>query len=150
MSIYLEQVISGGQTGVDQVGLKIAKALGYQTGGTAPQGWRTDEGSAAWLADYGLTQSPQSGYHNRTIDNVRNSDFTVWFGDVESPGGQLTRRAAVNAHKPFCCNPSGTELRGYLESDSLIRILNVAGNRLRTNPAASVQAEAVLQIALSR
>jgi len=32
----VEKVISGGQTGVDRMGLEVAKELGIPTGGTAP------------------------------------------------------------------------------------------------------------------
>ena len=51
----LKRVISGGQTGVEQVALRAAKALGIETGGWAPIGWKTEEGESAWLgAEYGL------------------------------------------------------------------------------------------------
>jgi hypothetical protein len=38
------KVISGGQTGVDIAALWAAKALGFQTGGMMPKGWRTRGG----------------------------------------------------------------------------------------------------------
>src|SRR5262249_6057013 len=41
------KVISGGQTGVDQVALRAAKACGIPTGGWAPKGWRTEDGAGA-------------------------------------------------------------------------------------------------------
>jgi hypothetical protein len=50
----LERVISGGQTGVDQAALRVAKAIGLATGGWAPLGWETEDGPASWLAGYGL------------------------------------------------------------------------------------------------
>jgi hypothetical protein len=37
------RVISGGQTGVDRIGLQAAVAMGLETGGTAPKGYMTDE-----------------------------------------------------------------------------------------------------------
>ena len=49
----LRKVISGGQTGADRTGLECAKALGLETGGTAPDSWRTDEGHDPTLADFG-------------------------------------------------------------------------------------------------
>ena len=51
MPMTLTTIISGGQTGADQAGLLAAQALGLQTGGWAPHGWRTDAGPAPWLAD---------------------------------------------------------------------------------------------------
>lgn len=149
--MILEQVISGGQTGVDQVGLRVAKELGYRTGGTAPKGWLTDAGPAPWLgSEYGLVEDRTSSYRNRTIENVRCADCTVWFGQASSPGGRLTKQFASGRTLPgslasqWVENPTAAQLREIL-SQYPIRILNVAGNRLRTNPDVSVQAEAVLR-----
>ena len=146
-------VISGGQTGVDQVGLKVAKDLGYRTGGTAPKGWRTDAGSAPWLKDYGLKEDPSSGYHNRTIQNIMDSDMTVWFGTTDSPGAILTlRRATIEQQRRtyyLLINPTADDLMVYLGSFFVVRVLNVAGNRLRTNPQAAQTAAVVLREALT-
>jgi hypothetical protein len=43
----LELVISGGQTGADQGGLRATRACGIPTGGWAPRGWLTEAGPAA-------------------------------------------------------------------------------------------------------
>jgi Circularly permutated YpsA SLOG family len=51
----IELVISGGQTGADQAGLRAARASGIRCGGMAPKGWLTEAGPAPWLADYGLS-----------------------------------------------------------------------------------------------
>jgi Circularly permutated YpsA SLOG family len=40
-TMLLKKIISGGQTGADQAGLRTAKRLGIETGGWMPQGWRT-------------------------------------------------------------------------------------------------------------
>jgi Circularly permutated YpsA SLOG family len=141
------KIISGGQTGVDQVGLRIAKQFGYDTGGMVPKGCITDDGPAPWLVtDYGCVESEDSGYRVRTIWNVRNSDLTVWWGDVRSPGGRLTKGTAEPL-KRWLENPSG-EFLAYTLRERKIQILNVAGNRLRTNPDASVRAEIALRRAL--
>ena len=42
----LEPVISGGQTGADQAGLRAAQACGIPTGDQAPRGWLTEAGPA--------------------------------------------------------------------------------------------------------
>jgi hypothetical protein len=159
--IPLLQVISGGQTGVDQIGLAVARSLGYQTGGTAPRGWQTDDGPMpALLKHYGLVECRFKGYSVRTQMNVKAADLTVWFGHVDSPGGIVTAAAARRLSKPFLVNPTAAALRLWLEitdqinagigDPPLVSILNVAGNRYRKNPAASVVAYQVLTEALGR
>lgn len=151
----LEMVVSGGQTGVDQVALKVARELHYRTGGVAPKGWRTDDGPAPWLADYGLTEHKVSSeYRPRTYENVRIADATVIF-DAEadaageyaettgSPGCRLTRRFCQDLNKPYWINPSVSELQDFLIKYEVV-ILNVAGNRLRTHPESAERAKVVL------
>ena len=150
MPFVLEKILSGGQTGVDQAGLKVAAALGYRTGGTAPRDWKTDEGPAPLLLQgYGLFENRFYGYATRTRQNVRDADLTVWFGDPDSPGGKLTISFARTIGKPVLINPDAAILRKHLEHYP-VKVLNVAGNRRRTNPAAMVQATAVLTEALAR
>ena len=145
-------VISGGQTGVDQAGLRAAQACGYRTGGMAPKGWRTDEGPAPWLADYGLVEGAHYSYAPRTEWNVRNSTGTVWFGDEQSPGGRLTKLACLQKYRGidyWLPNPSIDELRTWIIAQR-INTLNVAGNRERTNPGIGARTEAILRVALNR
>jgi hypothetical protein len=78
----LTRVISSGQTGADQAGLRAARAAGIPTGGWAPKGWLTEKGPSLWLADFGLVECPEPGYPPRTRANVRDSDGSIWFGDV--------------------------------------------------------------------
>ena len=40
----IEKIISGGQTGIDQLALEIAIELGIETGGTAPPNFMTEDG----------------------------------------------------------------------------------------------------------
>lgn len=55
MRFGIDNVISGGQTGVDQAALRAARASGIVTGGFAPKGWATEDGPAPWLgSEYGL------------------------------------------------------------------------------------------------
>jgi predicted Rossmann-fold nucleotide-binding protein len=77
----LRKVISGGQTGVDQAGLRAARAVGLATGGSAPRGWETEDGPAPWLAE-----CEREGYLARTEANVRASDGTmIFFGSSVRP-----------------------------------------------------------------
>lgn len=151
--MMLEKVISGGQTGVDQMALLVARKYGFQTGGTAPKGYRTETGPNFLLRDlYGLKESESYNYRNRTIDNIRESDATVWFGVTTSAGGILTLNTArheCDRRRYYCSiNPSIEDFRQLLLAP--IRILNVAGNRLQTHPEASVLAAEILEAVLWR
>jgi hypothetical protein len=123
----IEKVISGGQTGVDQIGLKVANSLGIATGGTAPKGFRTEDGPNLALAEYGLVEDTTSKYPSRTKKNVLNSDGTVVFGELTS-GTQKTVDFAILLGKPYLTNPTIDTLSSWLQENN-IRILNVAGNR---------------------
>lgn len=131
----LTKIISGGQTGADQAGLAAAKLLGLETGGTAPFGYRTDAGpNRKLLRDtYGLKESLSREYQPRTIVNVRESDGTVVFGNLDSPGTKLTIAQCIKQDKPVCSNPTALELHDWADEKN-IQVLNVAGNRERTNP----------------
>lgn len=130
----VDKVISGGQTGADEAGLKAAYDLGIKTGGTAPKGWRIcyadgSEGANPKLGTmFGLVEHPCRNFQKRTIQNVRDADATVLFGYTDSPGAKLTLRSCVHYDKPYIINPSVAELRGWLDKYD-VKILNVAGNR---------------------
>ena len=130
------KIISGGQTGADQAGLHAGRALGIKTGGTAPPGFMTDAGPCPTLKHlYGLEEgeSDPSTYPKRTRKNVLDSDGTVLFGNMISPGCRLTLRYCIALRKPFSINPDADELRAFIKSSTIL-VLNVAGNRERTNP----------------
>ena len=131
----LTKIISGGQTGADQAGLAAAKLLGLATGGTAPFGYRTDDGpNRKLLRDtYALKESLSREYAPRTRQNVYDSNGTVVFGDTESPGSKLTIGICGKLVRPYLANPTALELRAWV-TEKNIRVLNVAGNRERTNP----------------
>lgn len=137
------RIISGGQTGVDTIGLQVAKRLGIETGGTAPKGFLREQGvDSEDIASYGLVEitpeeqadytkrkGKKDPYTGRTELNVRNSDGTVYFGtDDDSAGLIATRRSAKEWNKPFINNPTADELREWIIKNN-IKTLNVAGNR---------------------
>ena len=137
------KIISGGQTGVDTLGLQVAKELGIETGGKAPKGFLREEGyDKEDIASYGLeeiTDEEQADYTKRTGKkdpytgrtelNVRNSDGTVYFNVGSDTAGLIaTRRSAKEWNKPFIENPTAEELRQWIK-DNNIKTLNVAGNR---------------------
>jgi hypothetical protein len=130
----LPKIISGGQTGVDQSALKAARQAGLATGGWVPKGWLTEDGPAAWLAEFGLCEMPTDDYPPRTRRNLEVSDATLWLGDPSSSGGQLTCGAARRSGKPLYVAESVTGVRPAAVADWLVtlgdvKVLNVAGNR---------------------
>lgn len=153
----LRKVISGGQTGVDQVALKVAKELGYETGGVAPKGFRTDAGpNPSFAALYGVqAHTVSKEYAPRTRENVRNSDATVIF-DAEavdqaayydgrgSGGCRLTWKYCIDLKKLYIVNPTVEELQQFILRNEF-EVLNVAGNRSRTHPESAERAEIILR-----
>jgi Circularly permutated YpsA SLOG family len=134
--MYPARIICGGQRGADQAGLWAAIDLGIPTGGTAPAGYRVccemlgDDLSDPWLAEYGLIEHGSRDYRDRTIQNVRDSDATVWIGSPGSPGGKLTLSSCSRTGKPYIVNPTPYGLRHFCNQGA-IKTLNVAGNRDR-------------------
>ena len=138
----LKKIISGGQTGIDKMGLMAATENGYETGGTAPAGFITENGVDYTLRNYGLKEISQEDkafyekltgkadrYTPRTYVNTRDSDGTVYFSsDPNSPGAKTTRRGCEYHNKPFIMNPNIESLCKFIDENN-IETLNVAGNR---------------------
>ena len=60
----LEQIFSGGQTGVDRAALDVGLALGLAVGGGCPQGRRAEDGP---IPDrYPLVETPERNYQTCT------------------------------------------------------------------------------------
>jgi hypothetical protein len=160
----IAKVISGGQTGADQAGLRAAKAFGIETGGWAPADWLTENGSAPWLADeFGLRECPEPDFERppgmphwkyygicyvaRTRWNAREADATVWFGRGDSKGFAATDRETHAAGRPLLAivtraitpERAVTWLEGFQ-----VRTLNVAGNRESKSPGIGARVEAYL------
>lgn len=127
----LKKIVSGGQKGADRTGLEVAREIGLETGGVAPKGYRTEAGPDPSLRGFGLTESRSWYYPPRTRENVRLADATVWFGNIGSPGFLCTRQACEDFFRPFIVNPLPEDV---LELADLHEVLNIAGNRLSTNP----------------
>lgn len=133
---HVTKIISGGQTGADQGGLRAGFELGIETGGTAPPQFRTDEGlNPCVLKAYGLVEGEPDykTYPKRTHKNVADSDGTVLFGRMSSPGCALTIKYCIELSRPLIVNPDPSALRHWVTVKD-IHTLNVAGNRERTNP----------------
>lgn len=153
------KIISGGQTGVDTIGLQVAKSLGIETGGTAPRGFVTEgtKTNPNLATEYGLVEISEeednkeneeretqgkhpNKYTARTKANVRNSDVTIYFytskGDQDNAGMRATEEAAKLYNKPFfsvdISNPVDVEkILDYIENQVSEKsiTINIAGNR---------------------
>lgn len=150
--VSVAKIISGGQTGADQAGLLAGKELGISTGGTAPPGFQTAQGSQKELLErFGLEEGVPDPkiYPKRTIKNAQDADGTVWFGNTDSPGARLTLGRIAQAGKPSpIINPTVEELRRWIVENN-ISVLNVAGNREHTNAGITEKTKSILVEALS-
>ena len=135
----LELVMSGGQTGADQAGLRIAKQFGIPTGGWMPSDWQTEDGSRPEFQQlYGMKCLHTGGYKERTEANVRLSNGTIRFAaDFNSMGEKCTLNAINDNNKPYMDidinNPLSTasDVVAWIRKNN-IKKLNIAGN---TQPA---------------
>jgi putative molybdenum carrier protein len=151
------KVISGGQTGVDQAALRAAKACGIPTGGWAPKGWKTEDGPAPWLADFGLQEHASADYPDRTRANVGEAGLTLILIARESElarGTALTLRVAqagraqaINYYVSVMSQPGAVErcrdaLRWFADAGGTV--VNVAGPRESESPGIGERAEKFL------
>lgn len=139
------EIRSGGQTGGDRGGLLAGKVLGLATGGWVPKGCRTDTGPALDLVtEFGCKEHTSASYPPRTMANVASTDGTVIFGNIASPGCRLTRETCIRLNKPWHHVSRGGEHAQQIEAfrqwvaANNVKVLNVAGNRERTNPGITV------------
>lgn len=140
----LRRVISGGQTGADQGGLEAARKMGVETGGCAPENWKTCRGPNPMLKAYGLVCLGSSDYNIRTAANIRDSDATLIIArDLASPGTIFTANECRRQKKPFHIveldEHTITNIRQLKEAaacfiaEEQAVTLNVAGNRDRAD-----------------
>lgn len=95
-------IISGGQTGADFAGLKAARDSGFFTAGVACKNFKTESGYCEdFLKSFNLIDLGMNN-QERTIDNIRNSDFTLIFVVNEnSPGTKLAIQELKSLGKPY-------------------------------------------------
>ena len=135
----LKKIISGAQTGADQGGLEAAAFLGIPTGGKMPLGFKTEDGYHPEFAEmYNVEELATGEYAPRTRYNVVDSDATVIFGRVTSPGSKTTRKMCNESNKPCLVVEEFSEFYYRLFGEFLqmydVETLNVAGNRESKNP----------------
>lgn len=128
------KIISGGQTGADQGALEAGKELGFETGGWAPFGWITEEGTAKELLQgYGLQMCPDYGFKARTRKNIEDADLTIIYGKLSSAGSKYTEHVCQAKKKPYAVNPMPMMIKKLIEKYD-VKVLNVAGNRESVTP----------------
>jgi len=136
-TVWIEKLLSGGQTGVDRAALDVALALNIPCGGWCPRGRRAEDGR---IPDrYPLQETVSSSYSGRTVQNVIDSDGTLILALGRLSGGTLlTKNTAQNRRKPWLfvdlhSSPDVTVVQDWLEANA-VRVLNVAGPRASQAP----------------
>lgn len=151
----IKKIISGGQTGADQGGLLAGKALGIETGGTMPRGFRTENGLWPFAEkEYGMQTTSSFDYTPRTEINVLGSDGTIVFGNLNSPGSRLTIRLCTKHNRPCFTLPDLDNLPDFIADfqdwvkENNIEILNVAGNRESKSPGIEQKVKIFLAVSI--
>ena len=134
------KIISGGQTGADIAGLKVAKKYEIQTGGYMPKGYKTLEGNKPEYKDtYSMKETNTPYYGYRTELNARESDCTIWFGENKKSSGRTCTFNAIKKHnKPHM----DIDINKFPSIDQVVEwittnkynIINIAGNSETTTP----------------
>jgi hypothetical protein len=152
MSLPVEKIVSGGQTGVDRAALDVALALGMPCGGWCPQGRSAEDGQIP--ARYPLQETEGRKYKFRTSLNVRDSDATLILnlGPLEGGTG-LTKILAVKLRRPYLVveldkDQDMQSVQDWLKENG-VKVLNVAGPRESKRPGIHDQAANYLKKLLS-
>jgi hypothetical protein len=147
VTVRVEKIVSGGQTGVDRAALDVAMTLQIPCGGWCPRGRRAEDGR---IHDrYPLQETDSRSYSSRTIQNVVYSDGTLILAFGRVTGGTLlTKNAARQRRKPCLVvdlthPPEIGDVKDWLREYE-IRVLNVAGPRASQAPDAYRLATSVL------
>ena len=135
-----DQIISGGQTGVDRAALDFAIAHDYKHGGWCPKGRRAEDGIIP--AHYQLTETESRGYRQRTRKNIEASDATLILNLGELSEGSLnTQLLAEKLVKPVRVvqleahdlDQQARETQDWVQGNKF-HILNIAGPRESKRP----------------
>ena len=138
----LQQIISGGQTGVDRGALSASLDSDFPCGGYCPQGRLAEDGVIP--PQYPLIELPTKEYLSRTIKNLQITDGTViiYFDYLEG-GTKKTLLHCIEESKPYKLIDAtvvSVELSSKLILDFCdryqIKLLNVAGPRRSKSPLA--------------
>lgn len=81
----VEQIVTGGQTGVDRAAMDFALENGIPLGGWCPRGRRAEDGVID--KKYPLRETPTESYAERTRWNARDADGVLILTRGEPSGG---------------------------------------------------------------
>jgi Circularly permutated YpsA SLOG family len=148
----IQRVISGGQTGADQGGLRAARACGMPTGGWAPRGWLTEAGPAPWLAEWGLAEcldgdTEAERYRSRRRRCVNDCSAALVFGDITSPGSRGLLRDCRELGKRCVHVQAGSSTPRMISRfliEARVSVLMVDGNRESREPGIGPRVERFL------
>ena len=137
---FVNQIVSGGQTGVDRAALDWARQREVVHGGWCPKGRLAADGPLP--AHYLLRETDSTGYRQRTKLNVRDSDATLLFNMGPLDGGTLqTVRFAQTLRKPhLVVQLDELALEGVVQNvrawlaEGRFHTVNVAGPREEKRP----------------
>lgn len=155
ISIMLQKIVTGGQTGVDRCALDVAIELNLDYGGWCPLGRKAEDGMIDPIKYSNLKETSTDDYSQRTELNVRDSDGTLimTIGDRETMdrGSKFTIDMTEKYVKPLCLinlneNNDANETR-ILEwiSTNKISILNIAGPREENIPGIYIRSKHFLR-----
>lgn len=143
------RVISGGQTGVDRGALDAAMDVGVPVGGWCPAGRRDENGKLPQRYAF-LKETPQPGYIQRTLWNIRDADVTLILHQGSmGPGTRSTQRLCREKKKEFRVvdmtesTALVVALRFY--QDHQVATLNVAGPRESISPGVQERTRAFMR-----
>jgi hypothetical protein len=120
------------------------------------QGLLIQDGPRPEFAElYGAVEMPTASYRERTIQNVRDSDSTIWFGRTTTPGAKTTLQATRLLGKGgLQIYPNGptrpSHVVRWLQANPHIEVLNIAGNRESKDPAIGDRVERFLSSVFRR
>ena len=144
----LEQIVSGGQSGVDRAALDFAMESGIAHGGWCPLGRVAEDGTIGQR--YQLRETDSRDYAVRTERNVIDSTATLIIHRGTLTGGTLlTARLAKKWKKPTL----KLDVQGMVFPESFqdwlvqneITVLNVAGPRESSQPGIYQEALEILR-----
>jgi len=164
-AIVIAEIMSGGQTGVDQAFLRAAAACRIPTRGWMPRGYLTEDGPRPDLARrFCLEEHLSDKYPPRTAKNIHESDVTLLIAPYRfGPGSKLTMTMCESMKKP-CYHIASDSLHSHYTDARFYAVIswlkkaaalkgaltvNGAGSRESSQPGIGVAAEKFL-IALFR
>lgn len=152
MTMMIQKIISGGQTGVDRAALDVSIKLNIPHGGWCPKGRKAEDGVIS--AQYNLIETESDDYSERTKANINDSSGTLIVVPSlplnVNDGTILTIDYVNQVKKPYYILDM---MKSHQQEPSVlmwikknnITILNIAGPRESQSPGVYFQAYQFLE-----